>query len=354
MNKLEESPFGNSPYFQLQDPTETIETPYYYRILLNCSTCFIILYLCTFILSFFITLFTLIIYFQPSINFIVLGSFGINGTKNQTNIARALGKFCSENRCDFIITTGNNFYPTGTTSIQDPQFSTSFLNIYDQISLKNLTWYPVLGKTDYMSNPQSQVDYMNKEKRWSMNNFYYSLSKKTSNFFHSVSIQFTMMDTIQLQSYNRNNPKINQTALLREGNVTLQNKWIIEELNQNDNSWHFLVGYDCVYGFDYRGNYTSESKTLKNLLKQSNIQPQIYFCGEFNSLQMYQEKETDTLFAVSGSAGFVEKQYQKHIFQKYYLEESGFLYVRTYPTNTYIDYIIQDNIWKMRFKKEIN
>jgi len=131
----------------------------------------------------------------------------MQGQENQTVISRSLAKFCSENRCDFILSTGNNFYPSGTTSTTDPQFKTSFLDIYDQISLRNLTWYPVLGNVDYYSSPGSQVRYSAIEKRWGMASYYYSFQKDASNYFHSVSVQFTMMDTTPLQSFYRNDPK---------------------------------------------------------------------------------------------------------------------------------------------------
>jgi len=149
--------------------------------------------------------------------------------------------------------------------------------------------------------------------------------------------------------------KINQNAMNREGNTTIQNIWIKSQLENGVPPWKFLVGHDCTYGYDNRGNLTSESRDLKAILQSSSKKPQIYFCGQFNTLQLFKENEK-TIYANSGSAAFVKPQIKAHSLQNYYLEESGFLYVRVFPSKTYLNYIIgiPDNTWKNQYRQEVN
>lgn len=49
----------------------------------------------------------------------------------------------------FIISTGDNFYDYGLKSKTDPQWGTSFLNVYNTPRLAGIPWYSVLGNHDY-------------------------------------------------------------------------------------------------------------------------------------------------------------------------------------------------------------
>ena len=135
--------------------------------------------------------------FQGSINFIVLGDFGYFGEGNQTKTALALGEFCSKNKCDFIISTGDNFYPNGVSSINDPHWIQSFENIYNNESLKNLKFYSILGNRDYRQNVESQIEYsfLKSNSRWNMLNHYFSFQNSVPNVFNPLKLNFLSLDT---------------------------------------------------------------------------------------------------------------------------------------------------------------
>ena len=52
---------------------------------------------------------------QEDLHFIVIGDWG-TGRRHQKEIAEAMGKFCQGNKCDFIISTGDNFYDVSRLS----------------------------------------------------------------------------------------------------------------------------------------------------------------------------------------------------------------------------------------------
>ncbi|KXZ52138.1 PAP1 protein [Gonium pectorale] len=64
-------------------------------------------------------------------------------------VALILGLACMPPQ--FVISTGDNFYPSGLNSAEDPQFSVSFSRVYSGPGLQ-VPWYAVMGNHDYGDN----------------------------------------------------------------------------------------------------------------------------------------------------------------------------------------------------------
>lgn len=74
---------------------------------------------------------------DPSaVNFIVMGDWGRNGEDHQKLVAEQMGKVASAASVDFIVATGDNFYPRGVASEFDPLWRYSFEDIYTDFSLQ--------------------------------------------------------------------------------------------------------------------------------------------------------------------------------------------------------------------------
>ena len=65
-----------------------------------------------------------------------MGDWGRQGNSNQTAVADAMARLARKWEPDFIISTGDNFYESGLTSVDDPQFSQSFSDVYKDKSLQ--------------------------------------------------------------------------------------------------------------------------------------------------------------------------------------------------------------------------
>lgn len=65
-----------------------------------------------------------------------VGDWGREGNSNQTAVADAMARLARKWEPDFIISTGDNFYESGLTSVEDPQFSRSFSEVYKDKSLQ--------------------------------------------------------------------------------------------------------------------------------------------------------------------------------------------------------------------------
>jgi tartrate-resistant acid phosphatase type 5 len=341
-----------APYYELKDSSDIVSKNY--KNFMTCATLSLLCFYATIGVVVILSTITIILLFQPTISFVIISNFGFDGRDNQTMMAGVLAKFCQENQCDFIVTTGNNFLPSGVTTYNDDLFRSSWRNVYDALSLRNLTWYPTLGDMDYQGFPTAQVEYTNRDKTWNMGNFYRKISTEKSNYAHSVNVDMFMLDTTPLQSWFYNNPLINQTELRRE-NATSQLTWLDDQIKRSTSPWKIVFGNHCMYGCAFRGNnVTNRNEELfRNLNPILSARTQAYFCGQYQNLQIYQDPTL--IYANSGSATQVKKPLcdKPQTELKYSHLEAGFVYVSIYPSKMNINLIDYRNFWKS-FRKEIN
>src|SRR4051794_19915074 len=75
------------------------------------------------------------------VRFIALGDTG-KGNPGQYQVGAAMGTHCATFGCDFVVLLGDNFYPNGVGSTDDPQWETAFKKPYETV---NVPFYAVLG-----------------------------------------------------------------------------------------------------------------------------------------------------------------------------------------------------------------
>ena len=107
------------------------------------------------------------------VHFMAIGDWGRNGEYDQLEVAKQMGQWGAEHPNNFVISCGDNFYPSGVVSENDPLWHYSFENIYTAHSLQ-CDWYPVLGNHDYHTDVDAQVKYSKVSRRWDMPALYYS------------------------------------------------------------------------------------------------------------------------------------------------------------------------------------
>jgi tartrate-resistant acid phosphatase type 5 len=136
-------------------------------------------------------------YLKNALNFAVLGDWGRYGNLHQKAVAEQLSGAMAGIDGDFIISTGDNFYPSGVKSIHDPSWKYSFEDVYTSYHLHR-DWYVILGNHDYVTNPEAQVEYSNISARWKLPSKYYSF-KKNIQGPKKKHVEFFMVDTSPLQ-----------------------------------------------------------------------------------------------------------------------------------------------------------
>lgn len=78
------------------------------------------------------------------VRFVATGDTG-KGNPGQYQVGAAIGTWCAANGCDFVVLLGDNFYPNGIASNDDPQWQTAFVEPYKTV---DAPFYAVLGNHD--------------------------------------------------------------------------------------------------------------------------------------------------------------------------------------------------------------
>ena len=105
---------------------------------------------------------------QTNFRFFALGDTG-TGDKSQIAVAQEMEKRCQKlNGIDGILLLGDQFYPTGVTSVEDPQWQDKINKPYNKPCLSRSPIIPTLGNHDYKGNVQAQIHYSAMSSQWFM------------------------------------------------------------------------------------------------------------------------------------------------------------------------------------------
>lgn len=219
-----------------------------------------------------------------ALHFIAMGDWGRNGADHQKQVAAQMGKTAAEIKAQFIIATGDNFYPSGVISEHDPLFRYSFEDIYTDFSLQ-WDWYLVLGNHDYKSNPDAQVAYSKISRRWKMPSRYYS-KKFPINGDTTQQVLIAFIDTNPLIAEFYKNAEYGPNV--RSQDSTKQKNWLKKTLSDSSPNikWKIVVGHHPMFsGGSRTEGYDTKAvrNSLKAVLDQHNVD--VYLAGHEHSLQ---------------------------------------------------------------------
>jgi len=235
-----------------------------------------------------------------ALNFIAMGDWGRNGADHQKQVAKQMGITAAEVKAQFIISTGDNFYPSGVISEHDPLFKYSFEDIYTDFSLQ-WDWYVVLGNHDYKSNPDAQVAYSKISRRWKMPARYFA-KKFPINGDLNNQVLVAFIDTNPLIPEFYKNAEYGPNV--KGQDTTAQKKWLVKTLADQDPSikWKIVVGHHPMFtGGSRTDGYDTKAirSSLKPVLDQYGVD--VYLTGHEHSLQ-YIKPEGKTHHFISGGA----------------------------------------------------
>ncbi|MEM6801769.1 MAG: metallophosphoesterase, partial [Bacteroidota bacterium] len=212
-----------------------------------------------------------------SLRFAVIGDWGVKGKLQQKTVAKELNAQCQSKDFDFIITTGDNFYPRGVASIEDDHWKSSYEEIYQGPAL-NIPWYPVLGNHDYGGNVAAQFEYSNKSESWTFPAKYYAIQHKLSN---GLEVLMLFLDTTPFQdSYFEEGWFDEEIAL----DSTAQKEWMQKVLSQSDADWKLVFGHHTLYTGGMRAKEKPYVRMhLEKLFQEEGVDA--YICGHEHDIQ---------------------------------------------------------------------
>ena len=122
-----------------------------------------------------------------TVRFIALGDTG-KGNPGQYQVGAAMGTLCAAQGCDFVILLGDNFYPNGVDSTDDPQWKKAFVDPYASVEAP---FYAVLGNHDCggdgagtdLPRGDVQVAYSEVNPKWRMPGRHYKWAIGEVDFF---------------------------------------------------------------------------------------------------------------------------------------------------------------------------
>lgn len=222
-------------------------------------------------------------------DFAVVGDWGRSGTPDQFIMANTL----ADMNLEFIISTGDNFYPTGLTSVQDSQ-AHDWVHVYNS----RVPWYICLGNHDYYGNVQAQLDMDGVYSMWNLPARYYTISKGD--------VDFWFLDTTPLLDFNpvwKTSPAWLDLEFQRE-KAQDQYAWLETTLRESNASRKIIVGHHPLWTFGEHMHQTSDDfrDYIVYVMKEYNVES--YICGHDHNLQHVTNDGIHVFISGSGAMTF--------------------------------------------------
>lgn len=286
---------------------------------------------------------------DSAINFLVIGDWGRRGKYYQKEVAQQMANASANTNASFIITTGDNFYPSGVKSVDDPLWNKSFENVYHSFALQK-TWYATLGNHDYRTNPQAEVEYTQKSTRWNMPARYYS-KKITIDNDTTQKILFVFIDTNPLIDKYYSKPIYSKQVKTQD--TVAQRKWLERTLADKDPNirWRIVAGHHPMYtsGKRIKSEETLQfRKKLENVFERYKVDA--YICGHEHQLE-YIKPNKRTHHFISGAGSEVRRVKGNLRESEFKASEYGFMIFSVLPT--YIKVFVVSWEGKILFEQKI-
>ncbi|HBP17963.1 MAG TPA: hypothetical protein DEA08_09235 [Planctomycetes bacterium] len=219
---------------------------------------------------------------------IVFGDWG-TGHPDQHAVAAAMVERVRREGAplDLMISVGDNFYPRGVSSPEDPQWQRSFEEVYDAPELA-VPVRPCLGNHDAHGSIRAQIAYGKRNPRWQMPDRYYTWSEELGG---GASIQFFALDTNDLGA--------------QQGDAA-QLAWLKRELSKSQATWKVVFGHHPMRSHSKRAYNRELIERLEPLLVAHGVC--LYMAGHDHVLELVKPVQ-GVHHLVSGAAAGPVKAY---------------------------------------------
>ncbi|KAK4743039.1 hypothetical protein SAY87_001040 [Trapa incisa] len=229
-----------------------------------------------------------------SLSFLVVGDWGRRGSYNQSAVALKMGVMGEKLNVDFIISTGDNFYDDGLTSLEDPAFNESFSRIYTADSLQK-QWYSVLGNHDYRGDVLAQLSPV----LWKIDRRWLCLRSFVLN---AEMVDFFFVDTTPFVDKYFTDPEDHaydwRGVLPRKAYISNLLKDVDMALKESRAKWKIVVGHHTMQSAGHHGNTNEIVAQLLPILEENGVD--LYINGHEHCLQHISTSHSPIQFLTSG------------------------------------------------------
>ena len=255
---------------------------------------------------------------SAAVRFIVVGDWG-TGASFQKRVAAQMCAKAGKEKPGFILSTGDNIYNSGVSSVDDPQWKTKFEDIYSCPELA-IPWYAVLGNHDHRGSIQAEIAYHSKNPRWNMPDRYYRVSMKVN---EGTTVDIIAIDTDPI---NRKD-----TAF-----TIKQNLWLRSELAASKAMWKIVVGHHMIRSHGGYGDQDYMLSAIKPLLDEFGVD--LYINGHDHDLQYLKSPEDRFYCLISGGGGEARNTgYGANTI--FAATNGGFHYIAVLQSRMYIEFV---------------
>lgn len=232
---------------------------------------------------------------SASLSFLAVGDWGRQGERSQTDVAAAMAVAAAEVDSRFVLSVGDNFYPSGVQSVADPHWKASFEDVYAQASLQT-PWYAILGNHDYRGQPDAQIAYGRESQRWNMPNRYYQVAGGPV----GADLEIFMLDTTPIAGDF--GPSLMRLSWGHGDNTdpARQLAWLDAQLGRSRAAWKVVVGHHPIRSGGRHGGSVELARLVEPLLQKHGVQ--LYICGHDHTLQHIQADGVHHVCVGAGSS----------------------------------------------------
>lgn len=228
---------------------------------------------------------------EVAVHFLVVGDWGQN-SEPQRRVAQAMGVVAERAGSQFVISTGDNFYPNGVGSVNDPQFHESFESVYSAPSLQT-PWYVVLGNHDYEGSPNAEVAYSSRSARWRMPARYWAQEMTVGGEVAT----FYFLDTTPIARLSNSASHVPLLGTASEAREQLE--WLEQRLAADQSAWKIVVGHHPILSSGNHGATPAVAERVKPLLERYGVQA--YLNGHEHDLEHLSDRGVNYVCSGSGA-----------------------------------------------------
>jgi acid phosphatase len=212
----------------------------------------------------------------PALEFLAVGDWGRDGSPEQTRVAAAMAAWAEAHPIRLVLSTGDNFYENGVSSASDPQWKSSFEDVYSAKSLQ-IPWIAALGNHDYRGSVEAQLDYSKTSRRWRMPARFFTVTEALGD---GTRLQLFILDTSPfLETYRS---VISRTNVAQR-DPAAERAWLERELAASTAEWKIAVGHHTIYSCGPHGDSAELVRDLVPLFDRYSVA--LYLNGHDHGLQ---------------------------------------------------------------------
>ena len=170
-------------------------------------------------------------------------------------VARGIARLNNEAPIDAVITTGDNIYPCGVKSLNDPKWS-----VLRPLSALHIPIFPVLGNHDHCGNPDAEIGAPLPNWRFPARTY----------VIHSPVADFAMLDTTPYAGKGASPPDIHGL------------------FTGSSAPWRIVVGHHPLLSSGYHGHYprAEHGRMVALLPAMRSARVDLYICGHDHHLEL--------------------------------------------------------------------